>query len=60
MGGSGAFHFGFKYPEMFSMIYGMCAGVSDPNAATRGRARTAYELANMYGPPSDCKGKVGG
>jgi len=46
MGGSGAFHFGFKYPEMFSMIYGMCAGVSDPNAATRGRARTGYELAN--------------
>jgi endo-1,4-beta-xylanase len=46
MGGSGAFHFGFKYPEMFSMIYGMCAGVSDPNAATKGRARTAYDLAN--------------
>lgn len=46
MGGSGAFHFGFKYPEMFSMIYGMCAGVSDPSAAARGRPRTAYELAN--------------
>jgi acetyl esterase/lipase len=46
MGGSGAFHFGFKYPEMFSMIYGMCAGVSDPHAATRGRPRTAYDLAN--------------
>jgi len=46
MGGSGAFHFGFKYPEMFSMIYGMCAGVSDPNAATRGRPRTPYDLAN--------------
>jgi enterochelin esterase-like enzyme len=46
MGGSGAFHLAFKFPEMFSMIYGMCSGVADPNAATRGRARTAYDLAN--------------
>ena len=46
MGGGGAFHLAFKYPEMFSMIYGMCAGVSDPNAAARGRARTAYDLEN--------------
>ena len=46
MGGSGAFHLAFKFPEMFSMIYGMCSGVSDPNAATRGRARSAYDLAN--------------
>jgi endo-1,4-beta-xylanase len=47
MGGSGAFHLAFKYPEMFSMIYGMCAGVSDPNTPARaGRTRTAYDLAN--------------
>lgn len=50
MGGYGAFHFGFKYPEMFSMISGMCAGVSAPGAAARqntpGRVETAYDLAN--------------
>jgi len=47
MGGGGAFHLAFKFPEMFSMIYGMCAGVSDPNAPARaGRAATAYALAN--------------
>jgi acetyl esterase/lipase len=50
MGGYGAFHFGFKYPEMFSMIFGMCAGVSDPRAAARpnapARVQSAYALAN--------------
>jgi endo-1,4-beta-xylanase len=52
MGGGGAFHLAFKYPEMFSMIYGMCSGVSNPNtaanpnAANRGRPRTAYDLEN--------------
>ncbi len=49
MGGYGAFHFGFKYPEMFSLISGMCAGVSAPDAAGRantpGRVQTAYDLA---------------
>jgi acetyl esterase/lipase len=50
MGGYGAFHFGFKYPELFSMISGMCAGVSAPGAAARPntprRVETAYDLAN--------------
>lgn len=50
MGGYGAFHFGFKYPEMFSMISAMCAGVAPPNAAARQgtprRVETAYDLAN--------------
>ena len=51
MGGGGAFHLAFKYPEMFSMIYGMCSGVSDPkavpaNAAARARPRSAYDLEN--------------
>jgi acetyl esterase/lipase len=50
MGGYGAFHFGFKYPEMFSMIYGMCAGVSDPRSpaawSNSGHPETAYSLAN--------------
>lgn len=50
MGGYGAFHFGFKYPEMFSMISAMCAGVSPPGAAARqntaGHVETAYDLAN--------------
>jgi endo-1,4-beta-xylanase len=50
MGGGGAFHLAFKYPEMFSMIFGMCNGVSDPNAAPgagRGpRTPSAYALAN--------------
>ncbi len=50
MGGYGAFHFGFKYPEMFSMISGMCSGVSAPGAGARqntpGRVETAYDLAN--------------
>ncbi|MGC1461273.1 MAG: alpha/beta hydrolase-fold protein [Terracidiphilus sp.] len=50
MGGYGAFHFGFKFPEMFSMISGMCTGVSAPHATPRqntpGRVETAYDLAN--------------
>jgi endo-1,4-beta-xylanase len=50
MGGFAAFHFGFKYPEMFSMIYGMCSGVSDPNAPPRpnapARVQTPYSLGN--------------
>ncbi len=28
MGGYGAFHLGFKYPEMFGMISGMCNGIN--------------------------------
>ena len=50
MGGYGAFHFGFKFPEMFSMISGICSGVSDPHAPARPntprRVETAYDLAN--------------
>jgi acetyl esterase/lipase len=50
MGGYGAFHFGFKYPEMFSMISGMCAGVSDPRSTAKAtpprRVPTAYDLSN--------------
>ena len=50
MGGGGAFHLAFKYPEMFGMINGMCNGVSDPHAAAgagRGpRVLTAFALAN--------------
>jgi len=43
MGGGGAFHLAFKYPEMFSMIYGMSPGLRS-NAA-RGR-QAAYDLEN--------------
>jgi acetyl esterase/lipase len=50
MGGYAVFHFGFKYPEMFGMLSGMCAGVSDPHAAPRpnapNRVQTPYMLAN--------------
>jgi enterochelin esterase-like enzyme len=50
MGGYGAFHFGFKFPEIFSMISGICSGVSDPQAPARPntpkRVETAYDLAN--------------
>jgi acetyl esterase/lipase len=50
MGGYAVFHFGFKYPEMFGMLSGMCAGVSDPHAAPRAgapnRVQTPYMLAN--------------
>lgn len=50
MGGFAVFHFGFKYPEMFGMLSGMCAGVSDPRAAPRpnapNRVQSPYMLAN--------------
>jgi S-formylglutathione hydrolase FrmB len=50
MGGFAVFHFGFKYPEMFSILSGMCSGVSDPHAAPRAnapnRVQTPYMLAN--------------
>ena len=50
MGGYGAFHFGFKYPEKFGLISGMCAAVSAPGAAPRrnapARVETAYDRAN--------------
>ncbi len=50
MGGYGVFHFGFKYPETFSLISAMCAGVSAPGAAPRQgaprRVETAYDRAN--------------
>jgi endo-1,4-beta-xylanase len=32
MGGYGVFHLGFKYPEMFGMLSGLCNGLSDPAA----------------------------
>jgi len=50
MGGYAVFHFGFKYPEMFSILSAMCSGVSDPKAAPRANApnrmQTPYMLAN--------------
>jgi endo-1,4-beta-xylanase len=37
MGGYGAFHLGFKYPEVFGMISGLCNGVSVPGTSAPGR-----------------------
>jgi len=48
MGGYGAFHLGFKYPEVFGMISGLCNGVSAPggNSTAPGRPpATASDLA---------------
>jgi acetyl esterase/lipase len=50
MGGYGAFHFGFKYPEMFSIVSAMCAGVSAPGGTpgqnAPARVETAHDRAN--------------
>ncbi len=36
MGGFGVFHLGFKYPEMFGMISGMCNGINASGQSFRG------------------------
>jgi len=45
MGGGGVFHLGFKYPEMFGMISGMCNGVGAAPPASASNLDNPYTLA---------------
>jgi acetyl esterase/lipase len=48
MGGYGVFHLGFKYPEKFGMISGMCNGINASGQSFRGGTappQAGYDLA---------------
>jgi acetyl esterase/lipase len=51
MGGYGVFHLGFKYPEMFGMISGMCNGVPPPGKKYDGTDAPAESPSDLAADP---------
>jgi endo-1,4-beta-xylanase len=51
MGGYGAFHLGFKYPEMFGMISGMCNGIPAPGKTYAGAAAPPASASDQAADP---------
>jgi len=51
MGGYGAFHLGFKYPELFGMISGLCNGLSVPNTGSTAPGRAPASPSDLAANP---------
>ncbi len=51
MGGYGVFHLGFKYPELFGMISGLCNGVPPPGKKYDGTAAPPASASDQAADP---------
>ena len=51
MGGYGVFHLGFKYPELFGMISGLCNGIPAPGKKYDGTDGSAQSLSDKAADP---------
>ena len=51
MGGYGVFHLGFKYPDLFGMISGLCNGISAPGRTFRGTSAAPPSPSELAANP---------